>query len=421
MTFRISALIIAAAMAAGVQAQKYVGGDISLLTKYEENGAQYADHDGNTIASPLDFFRNEGWNVMRVRLFVDPANASTTEKGEGVCQDLDYVKTLGKRIKDAGFSFMLDLHYSDIWADPAKQWTPKAWLDMDDDELYAEIYSYTKDVLQQLAAAGATPDFIQTGNEISYGMLWGAEGSTANRCYSGSEANWTRFATLLKRAGEACREVCPAAKIIIHTERAANTGVLKNFYTQMAAKGVDYDIIGLSYYPYFHGNLATLETALKTVESAFPEKKIMIVEAGYPYAWEVPGTTFDYTATYPYSDEGQSRVTDDLIALLNKHAAVNGLVWWWPEANEYGLDYNTKRVTDGWYNSSLFDNRTGRATSALASLKNFLDNGTGIISVKGNTHADDVPTYTIDGRRTADGTTLPAGLYIKGGRKLIVR
>lgn len=421
MKIRISALILAAAMAAGAQAQKYAGGDISLLTKYEKNGAEYADHGGKAIASPLDFFKNEGWNVMRVRLFVDPANAPATAKGEGVCQDLEYVKALGKRIKDAGFSLMLDFHYSDTWADPAKQWTPKAWLTMTDEELYAEIYNYTKGALQEMVAAGATPDFIQTGNEISYGMLWGAEGSTANRCYSGSDANWTRFTTLLKRAGEACREVCPKAKIIIHTERVANTGVLKNFYTQMAEKGVDYDIIGLSYYPYFHGNLATLEAALNTIESAFPAKKIMIVEAGYPYKWEVPGTTFDYTATYPYSDEGQRKFTDDLITLLNRHAAVNGLVWWWPEANEHGLDWNTERVTDGWYNSSLFDNNTGQATSALSSLKKFIDDGTGIVSVKSESRADDTPTYTLDGRRIADSTPLPAGIYIKGGRKVIVR
>lgn len=422
MRLRLSYIIVAALMSVGANAQKYAGGDISLLTKYETNGAEYADHDGNPITSPLTFFKDEGWNLMRVRLFVDPANASTSAKGEGVCQDLEYVKALGKRIKDAGFAFMLDFHYSDTWADPAKQWTPKDWLSLTNDQLYDQIYAYTKSALEELVAAGATPDYIQTGNEISYGMLWGAEGSNANRCYSGSSANWERFATLLKRAGQACGEVCPQAKIVLHTERVAQSDVLKNFYTQMEAYGVSYDIIGLSYYPYFHGDLQTLETALTTMESSFPDKEIMIVEAGYPYKWEVGGSTFDYTSTYPYSDEGQKKFTEDLITKLKAHNNVNGLVWWWPEANEHGLDWSTQRVTDGWYNSSLFDNETGRATSALSALRDFLKDNTGIVSATYGTPQDgDEAVYTIDGRRVAEGARMPAGIYIKGGKKTVVR
>lgn len=413
-------LIATALISAGVLAQKYVGGDISLLTPYEERGATYYDHSGNSIASPLEYFKDEGMNLMRVRIFVDPSNASATDKGQGVCQDLGYVKALGRRIKDTGLSFMLDFHYSDSWADPAKQWTPKAWLTQTDDELYTTIYNYTRETLQELVAAGATPDFIQTGNEISYGMLWGAEGSSSNRCYSGSEDGWTRFTTLLRRAGKACRETCPEARIIIHTERVANTGVLKNFYTQMESKGVDYDIIGLSYYPYFHGNLAALESALKTVETAFPTKKIMVVEAGYPYMWEVPGTTFDYTSTYPYSDAGQKKFTDDLITLLNRHTSVNGLVWWWPEANECGLNYNTQRVTDGWYNSSLFDNNTGRATSALSSLRHFVDMPTDIKSPATDRQTQDTDAiYTLGGRQVTSREAASNGIYIRNGQKVI--
>ena len=119
---------------------------------------------------------------------------------------------------------MLDFHYSDTWADPAKQWTPDQWKSLSDDDLYKKIYEYTKDCLEQMKEAGATPDLIQTGNEISYGMLWGTEatakGNDKNRCYTNSPAaNWERFITLLKEAGKACREVCPQAQIIIHSER----------------------------------------------------------------------------------------------------------------------------------------------------------------------------------------------------------
>ena len=164
-----------------------------------------------------------------MRLHVNPSDFPNNDPN--CCQDLAYVKALGKRIKDAGFKLMLDFHYSDTWADPAKQWTPKAWENLTDEQLYTKIYEYTKDVLQQMKEAGAAPELIQTGNEISYGMLWGkstASASSLKKCYSGNNANWDRFTNLLKQAGKACREVCPDAKIILHTERAAQTSVLTN-------------------------------------------------------------------------------------------------------------------------------------------------------------------------------------------------
>lgn len=264
---------------------------------------------------------------------------------------------------------MLDFHYSDTWADPSKQWTPAAWLSLDNSQLQTKIYDYTKDCLQQLNAAGASPDFIQTGNEISYGMLWGTSGTSANRCYTSSDAaNWNRFTNLLKQAGKACREVCPRAQIIIHSERTPKPNVLIDFFNRMKNANVDYDIIGLSYYPYFHGNLNTLKTAINRLETANYGKKIQIVETGYPSQWEVPGTSYNYTATYPYSVAGQKQFTQDLITMLKEHPLVNGLSWWYPEANAKGC---TGDLSSGWYNAGLFNNSTGKALDALYELKNF--------------------------------------------------
>lgn len=353
--------------------ERYAGGDISLLTKYETNGAKYLDHSGKPVTDVLTFFKDAGMNAMRVRLFVDPSKASDEDKGQGVCQDLSYVKALGKRIKAAGMKLMVDFHYSDSWADPAKQYTPDAWKDLTDDQLYTKIYEYTKDCLQQLKAAGATPDMIQTGNEISYGMLWGVKGSASlKKCYVNSTANWQRFTSLLIQAGKACREVCPEADIVIHTERAAQSDVMKSFYNKMKAAGVDYDVIGISYYPTWHGNMATLSNTLSMLESNFSDKSIMIVEVGYNHAYQPSDVDFDYSATYPVSDEGQRKFTADLISMLKGHDKVTGLFWWWMEANEYGLDWATKRVTDSWYNASMFDNATGKATSALDEMKHFI-------------------------------------------------
>ena len=356
---------------------KYVGGDISMLTKYEEAGVVYKDKDGNTISDVIAFFKHEGMNAMRVRLFVDP----TQDNDKAVCQDLEYVMALGKRIKDAGMKLMLDFHYSDTWADPSKQWTPNAWKDLTDEQLYEKIYEYTKDCLTKLKAAGATPDFIQTGNEISYGMLWGTKAAVGNnqvnRCYTNSsEAYWTRFFNLLKKAGQACREECPDAKIIIHSERTPKTNVLTDYFDRMKNAGIDYDIIGLSYYPAHHGNLTTMENALTALENKNYGKDIMIVETGYSYAWTLEDKNndgkedgFDYTATYPYTEEGQRQFTADLITKLNSHSSVKGLFWWWPEDN------GNKSVTDKWWNAALYNHNTGKPYAALYELKNFLPAG----------------------------------------------
>jgi arabinogalactan endo-1,4-beta-galactosidase len=364
----------------------------------------------------LAFFKQEGQNAMRVRLFVDPSK----DNDKAVCQDLDYVKELGKRIKAAGMKFMLDFHYSDTWADPAKQWTPDAWKDLSNEQLYTKIYEYTKDCLQQLKAAGATPVMLQTGNEISYGMLWGTEAAAKNnqnnRCYTSSpEANWTRFITLLKKAGEACREECPQAQIILHSERTPKANVLTDFFDRMKAAAVDYDIIGLSYYPDYHGCLETLETALNTLENKQYGKEIMIVETGYSYAWSI-GNDFNYTATYPYTEEGQRQFTADLIAMLNKHQEVKGLFWWWPEDN------GNKNVTAHWWNAALYNHDSGKPFAAFYELKNFVGDDTAVSTVEAERFLSSQHVVTIDGRQVGNSdqvARLPKGIYIVGNKKRI--
>ena len=408
-----------------IHAQRYVGGDISVLLKYEQQNATYLDKDGAAIADVLNFLKQQGWNTMRVRLFVDPSN----DKDKNVCQDLEYVKTLGKRIKDAGLLFMLDFHYSDTWADPGKQIIPDSWKiwSWTPDET---VYNYTKETLEALVAAGAVPDLIQTGNEISFGMLWGfnldgkyedweqwgghLEATADWKDYT--DKHWDNFSKMLKAAGKACREVCPQAKIIIHTEQCANNPTLDvAFFKRIQENEIDYDIIGISYYPYFKGELSNLDKGLSQLEQHFPDKAIQIVETGYPSKWEVPGTKYDLTKTYPYTPEGQRQYTADLIMTLQKHPQVNGLSWWYAEANAKGC---TGSLATGWYNASLFDNETGCAMKALYELQNFV--GTSGIET---THYSPLTThqyYTLDGRRLP---TMPTqkGIYIQNGKKIIIK
>ena len=401
-----------------LRAQKYVGGDISMLTKYEEAGVEYLDST-DKVVDALTFFKQEGLNAMRVRLFVDPSK----DNDKAVCQDIEYVKALGKRIKDKGMKLMLDFHYSDTWADPAKQWTPDAWKSLTNEQLYEKIYEYTKESLQQMVDAGATPDFIQTGNEISFGMMWGTEAEAKNnnnnRCYTNSpDANWTRFITLLKKAGKACREVCPEAKIIIHSEQTPKPTVLTDFFDRMTTASLDYDIIGLSYYPDYHKSLTTLETALKTLEDKNYNKDIMIVETGYSYAWAIADPNskdyYDYTKTYPYTEDGQKQFTIDLIAKLKQHSLVKGLFWWWPEDN------GNKKVTNSWWNAALYNHNTGQPWPAFYELKNFNDSSSGLQGIEAEKKSNSDKWYTIDGRRLGSEPS-KSGIYINNGKKKIVR
>ena len=417
-------LLLASALFFGLtstDAQKYVGGDISLLPTYEEHGANYMDQDGQPISDMLSWLKEQGWNSVRVRLFVDPSLASDEAKGQGVRQDLEYVKAFGKRIKEAGLKFMLDFHYSDTWADPGQQGTPTSWTPAPNENtlpIEEIVYQYTKECLKALVAAGATPDFIQTGNEISFGMLWdsGCKVDANSDWNDYKDDNWDRFSTVLKNASKACREVCPEAKIIIHTEQCANNPTLDvAFFKHIEKYEIDYDIIGTSYYPYYKGPISNLDKGLKELETNFPDKQIMVVETGCAYHWAVGDQDQGYPTTY----EGQRQFTEDLITMLNKHANVNGLFWWFPEANEYGLDWDTQRVTDGWYNAGLFDNETGRALPALYELKNFNDGGTDIGAIRQERKKDDA-WFNLKGNML-NGKPGTSGLYINHGQKLIVR
>ncbi len=418
---------ILALLAFSSHAEKYVGGDISMLPEYENANATYYNHDGEAVTSPLTLFKEEGLNAMRVRLFVNPSDYTQSDKDDDAKQDLDYVKTLGQRIKEAGFSFLLDIHYSDTWADPSKQWTPTAWEDLSDDALAQQVYDYTADVLTQLEAAGAAPDLIQTGNEISYGMLWGAYNSDINSsslkvCWpSSSTSNWDRFATLLQKATAACRDKAPQAKIILHVERVssstslqsdnANYAALTLFFDRMTSYNIDYDVIGLSYYPHSHGAMSNLEGAINALSTY--NKDIMVVETGYPYAWAMNDTKYNYSSTYAYSDEGQALFTTDLVAMLNKYSNVTGLFWWWMEYNAYGTSLT------GWYNGPLFDSRTGCATSALSALAAFNDD-TSVGSVTADdATASDQRYYNLSGQQVSE--PLNRGTYIRGGKKYVVR
>ena len=384
----------------------YVGGDISLLSVYEDAGAKYRDENGEPISDLLQYLYDAGMNSMRVRLFVNPDDFEGHDPN--ACQSLPFILPLCKRIVDDGFDLMLDFHYSDTWADPGAQWIPKQWEGLNDDELVETIYEYTKETLLTLKENGIIPKFIQPGNEISYGMLWspyGAPESEQKKTFINNPANWERLGRLLRSAISACREVCPDASIVIHTERVADVEVQNNFYNKMKELDVDYEIIGLSYYPYWHGNIDTLKKSLSSLEEKFPEKQIMIVETGYSYKWAIGDNNVDY----PLTEEGQNEFAQTLVETLLNYQNVTGLYWWWLEYNAYGTQL------ENWYNAPLFNSLTGKATPALKTICKFR-NESGLEKFLCQQDYDDL-WYRIDGSlsRNYPGR----GLFIHKGKVIL--
>lgn len=413
-TLTIIAAIVTMAMHA--QPQKNLGADLSLLPTYEAANTTYLTSAGTKIGDVLTYMRDKAsLNSVRVRLHVNPDNSNK----DGVVQDLDYVTQLGKRIKDAGMAFLLDFHYSDTWADPSHQTIPAAWYKggisastPSNAALNDTIYNYTKRCLQHLASNDAAPDYIQIGNEVSYGMLWRTD---ADKCYMNSSSTaWNRFTALLKRASKAVREIIPEAKIVVHIERAGNWSQCNATLTKL--RNVDYDVIGLSYYPFWHGTIDNLGATLNNLGTNFPDKEVQIVETAYYYQ-HFPSASAGYddtTAKWPATPAGQQAFIDDLVAELNKHSNVTGLYYWCAEENGSG---KSSTVITHWLNRGLWNANTGRALPALFSLKKFCGNNMVSIEDKKAYTKHDCTScaYLLNGIKTKLNEA--AGIYICGGKK----
>jgi arabinogalactan endo-1,4-beta-galactosidase len=189
--------------------------------------------------------------------------------------------------------------------------------------------------------------------------------------------------------------------------KAAN---VTNFYkTLKGYANISYDILGLSYYPDYHGSMANFENVINTLEKDYPDKKIMVVETGYSYAWHI-GNTYNLESTYPLTEEGQRKFTADLITMLNKHSSVNGLYWWWPEDN------GNKSVTTNWWNAALYNHNTGQPWAAFYELKNFLSEDASVNGISAD-EGSNAYIYDLSGRRITE--MKKPGVYIKGKRKIM--
>lgn len=369
-TLFLCALVCVAMQAQDAQ-QRYVGGDISALPLYEQHNSPYKNVKGYTISNLITWFIQDcGWNTFRVRIFVNPTKKDQDGTANpSVCQDLAYVKTLGKRIKDAGAFFMLDFHYSDTWVDATHIQAPAAWRGASDAAMADSVAAYTRMVLDTLNAAGATPDLVQVGNEIMYGLC-----GIKVKPYEDASSNWDGYLGLLNAGCNAVREKCPNAQIIIHTDRPTNTGYNSFYYNKLVSGGVDFDIIGLSYYPFWHGYLTAEQVASKSdknnlvnsinnLKTLFPTKRVHIVECAYNFQWwPSSGVNYDTRDAWPCTVAGQYAFVKDLVDALKPLTNVDGISYWFPEEAGNG---DKGSVIPSWQNRGFWDETKTQSGHAI--------------------------------------------------------
>lgn len=243
---------------------KMLGADISFLPQLESRGIKFSDNGVQKDA--IEILKDHGFNYIRLRIFNNPAATKGYSPQKGFC-DLEHTKQMALRIKKAGMKLLLDFHYSDYWADPQQQNKPSAWEGLTDEKLALALKEYTKEVILALKSQGTTPDMVQIGNEINHGMVWP----------DGHIGNPDQLAQLIKAGVDGVKEVDPSIIIMLHIALGGQNDESVFWLDNMIARGVKFDIIGLSYYPRWHGTLSDLKNNMLDLISRY-KKDINLVE-----------------------------------------------------------------------------------------------------------------------------------------------
>lgn len=354
----------------------------------EAAGARYSDCGRER--DPLELFREVGFTTARLRLFHTPCG-----RGAQV-NDLSYTVSLAKRCAAAGFDILLCPHFSDTWADPGQQATPRAWAGLGFRELCLAVQEYTHRVVRTMFDAGCGPSVVQIGNEITGGFLWDT-GRVASSCASTGDnwsgvlaadaQRWDAFTALLRSAvlgveSGSRNHGSDSPSIMLHIDRGGDEEAASCFFDWMKRCRVRYDQIGLSYYPFWHG---TLEDVCATVTGLHRDfgRPVHVVETAFPadshalYSDKTEavsaalGVPASHGVDYPISDEGQHAFVADLLDAMTRHAADGweGLTYWAPEWIEVAGHVDEPDAETCWPRA-LF-NRQGRARRALGAFRRF--------------------------------------------------
>jgi arabinogalactan endo-1,4-beta-galactosidase len=245
-----------------------IGADLSFLPQEESHGAVF--RDGAGFGDAIEILERHGLDYGRLRLWHSPADGHS---------GLVEVLGMARRLRARGLGLLLDLHYSDTWADPGHQRVPAAWAGLSSAVLEDSAYRYTRDVVAALAAQGTPPDMVQLGNEITSGLLWdqGRVGGSFD-----TPQRWRELGALLKATARGVRQSAPAARIMLHIDRGGDAAASRWFFDHVVAEGVPFDAIGLSYYPWWHGSLERLSQNLAALADRYG-RDLFVVETSYPW------------------------------------------------------------------------------------------------------------------------------------------
>lgn len=365
---------------------KFVKGmDLSTLIELERCGAKYYD-DGKEM-DILDIMKKYDVDTIRIRLWNNPWSETGESYGAGE-NDLKTSLEIAKRVTDAGFGVLLNFHYSDFWADPGKQFKPKAWADYGVEELEKAVYDFTAETMEVFEKEGVNITMVQVGNELSNGLLWP----------EGKVPNYDNIAKFVNAGIRGVRKVDGEVPIMIHLDNGGKNELYREWFDNFMQRGEDFQIIGLSYYPFWHGTLDMLEYNMNDIAKRYG-KDLIVAEVSMGYTME------DYKeyeklsdeerkgyATrqelvekieYPMTIQGQYDFMQDFLNRIS-HIADNkgrGFFYWEPawipvHGSGWATPASLKYIQDPgpcgneWANQALFDYK-GNALPTLQLIRDF--------------------------------------------------
>lgn len=361
------------------------GADLSTLIELEKCGAKY--YDNGKEEGVLSILKQYDFDSVRIRVWNDPYAEDGAPYGAGT-NDIATSIEIGKQVTEAGYGVLLNIHYSDFWADPGKQFKPKAWKNFGVEELEKAIYDFTLETVQAFLDAGVNITMIQVGNELSNGLCWP----------EGKVPNYDNIARFVSAGIRACRKVNPDIPLMIHLDNGGNNSLYREWFDNYMKRGEDFEYIGLSYYPFWHGTLDMLEQNMNDIAVRY-NKDLIVAEVSMGYTMEdyasyeklEPHERKGYATRpalvekieYPMTRKGQS---DFMADFLNRVANVTdnrgkGFYYWEPAwipvpgsgwATPASLEYIQDPGPCGneWANQALFDYE-GNALPALAVIRDF--------------------------------------------------
>ncbi len=361
------------------------GMDVSTLAELRQLGAKY--YDEGQEASLLSILKKYGTDSLRLRLWHNPYTEDGKAYGAGT-NDFPKLVEMAKEGKELGMGFLLDLHYSDFWTDPGKQITPKAWQGLTVEQLEKEVYEYTKKVLLDLKEQDLVPEMVQVGNEVTNGLLWPL----------GQWDNCDNIARFISAGIRAVRECAPGVPVMLHLDCGGNNERCREWFDAYMQRGEDFEVIGLSYYPFWHGTVEDLTNNMNDLVARY-QKDLVVAEISTGFTLEdykdyekLPDEErkgmaakphLAQAVAFPMTKEGQAAFMQEVMEQIAKlpDGRGKGFYYWEPAwipvpgcgwANEYSLPYINDPGPGGneWANQALFD-YDGHALPSLKTIRDF--------------------------------------------------